>query len=163
MPDRALAARVEAVRAFNRYYTRRIGLLRKGYLGSPFSVTQARVLYEIARRPRPTAADLGRDLDLDPGYLSRILSGFAVRGLIRRMPLVSDRRQRLLALTPRGREAFAPLDARSHHETAAMLRRLPARDQARLVGAMRTIRALLEAGDPVRPPSPARRGRRSMR
>lgn len=161
MPDRALAARVEAVRAFTRYYTRRIGVLRKDYLGSPFSVTQARVLYEIVKRPRPAAADLGRDLDLDPGYLSRILSGFAAEGLIRRMPSALDRRQRLLALTQRGREAFAPLDARSHRETAAILRRLPARDQVRLVGAMQTIRALMEAGDPVRPPSPARRGRRS--
>ncbi|HKX19594.1 MAG TPA: MarR family transcriptional regulator, partial [bacterium] len=117
MPDRVLAARVEAVRAFTRYYTRRIGVLRKDYLGSPFSVTQARVLYEIAKRSRPTAADLGRDLDLDPGYLSRILSGFAARGLIRRMASASDRRQRLLAPTQRGREAFAPLDARSHQET----------------------------------------------
>ena len=163
MRDRAVAARVDAVRAFNRYYTRRIGLLRKDYLGSPFSVTEARVLYEIAKRSRPTAADLGRDLDLDPGYLSRILTGFAAGGLVRRIPSASDRRQRLLALTPRGRGAFAPLDARSHDETAAMLRRLVPREQVRLVGAMQTIRALLEAGDPVRPPSPAPRGRRSAR
>lgn len=163
MADRALPARVDAVRAFNRYYTRRIGLLRKDYLGSPFSLTPARVLYEVARRPQATAADLGRDLDLDPGYLSRILSGFAGRGLIRRIPSASDGRRRLIALTARGRDAFAPLDARSHDETAAMLCRLTARDQARLVGAMQTIRALLEAGEPVRPPVRARRGRRSAR
>ncbi|MHB8730604.1 MAG: MarR family winged helix-turn-helix transcriptional regulator [bacterium] len=161
MPDRALGARIDAVRAFNRFYTRRIGLLRKDYLGSPFSLSQARVLYEIARRRRPTASDLGRDLDLDPGYLSRILSGFAARGLIRRIQSAADRRQRLLVLTPRGRDAFAPLDARSHDKIAAMLRRLPPRAQARLIGAMRTIEALL--GAPVSPPAPESRGRRSRR
>jgi DNA-binding MarR family transcriptional regulator len=161
MPDRALGARVDAVRAFNRFYTRRIGLLRKDYLGSPFSLTQARVLYEIARSRRPTASDLGRDLDLDPGYLSRILSGFAARGLLRRIPSRADRRQRLLVLTPRGRDAFAPLDKRSHDEIAAMLRRLPPRAQTRLVGAMRMIEALLD--EPVSPPAPEPPGRRSPR
>jgi DNA-binding MarR family transcriptional regulator len=163
MPDRALEARVGAVRAFNRFYTRRIGLLRKDYLGSPFSLTQVRVLYEIAHRPRPTAADLGRDLDLDPGYLSRLLSGFATRGLIRRTPSPADGRERFLALTRRGRDAFAPLNARSHREVAAMLRRLPPSAQRRLVGAMRTIEALLDAGGPVSPPVPAGPGRRSRR
>jgi len=161
MPDRAVGARIDAVRAFNRFYTRRIGLLRKDYLGSPFSLSQARVLYEIARRRRPTASDLGPDLYLDPGYLSRILSGFAARGLIRRIQSAADRRQRLLVLTPRGRDAFAPLDARSHDEIAAMLRRLPPRAQARLIGAMRTIEALL--GAPVSPPAPESRERRSRR
>jgi len=161
MPDRALGARVDAVRAFNRFYTRRIGLLRKDYLGSPFSLTQARVLYEIARSRRPTASDLGRDLDLDPGYLSRILSGFAARGLLRRIPSRADRRQRLLVLTPRGRDAFAPLDVRSHDEIAAMLRRLPPRAQTRLVGAMRTIEALLDG--PVSPLALEPPGRRSPR
>lgn len=146
MRDRALRARVDAVRVFNRFYTRQIGVLRKDYLGSPFSLSQARVLYEIARRRRPTAADLGRDLDLDPGYLSRIVSGFAARGLIRRTRSPRDGRARFLVLTARGREAFAPLDARSHQETAAMLRRLSPHDQARLVEAMRTIEALLDAG-----------------
>jgi DNA-binding MarR family transcriptional regulator len=162
MPDRALGARVDAVRAFNRFYTRRIGLLRKDYLGSPFSLTQARVLYEIARgRRRPTASDLGRDLDLDPGYMSRILSGFEARGLLRRIPSRADRRQRLLVLTPRGRDAFAPLNVRSHDEIAAMLGRLPPRAQTRLVGAMRTIEALLDG--PVSPPAPEPPGRRSPR
>ncbi|HLY21878.1 MAG TPA: MarR family transcriptional regulator [bacterium] len=161
MPDRALGARVDAVRAFNRFYTRRIGLLRKDYLGSHFSLTQARVLYEIARSRRPTASDLGRDLDLDPGYLSRILSGFAARGLLRRIPSRADRRQRLLVLTPRGRDAFAPLDVRSHDEIAAMLRRLPPRAQTRLVGAMRTIEALLDG--PVSPLALEPPGRRSPR
>jgi DNA-binding MarR family transcriptional regulator len=163
MPDRALEARVGAVRAFNRFYTRRIGLLRKDYLGSPFSLTQVRVLYEIAHRHRPTAADLGRDLDLDPGYLSRLLRGFATRGLIRRTQSPADRREQFLALTPRGRDAFAPLDTRSHREVAAMLRRLPPAAQTRLVGAMRTIAALLEAGGPVSQAVPGGPGRRSAR
>jgi DNA-binding MarR family transcriptional regulator len=163
MPDRALRARIDAVRAFNRFYTRRIGLLRKDYLGSPFSLTQARVLYEIARRRRSTAADLGRDLDLDPGYLSRILSRFTAHRLIQRIPSPADRRQQLLALTPRGRAAFAPLDARSHREVAAMLRRMPPGAQARLVGAMRTIEALLEPTAPVSPPGLERPGQRSPR
>jgi len=153
MPDRALQARIDAVRAFNRFYTRRIGLLRKDYLGSPFSLTQARVLYEIARRRHPTAADLGRDLDLDPGYLSRILRRFSARGLLHRIPSQADRREQLLALTPRGRAAFAPLDARSHREVAAMLRRMLPAAQARLVGAMRTIEALLEPRASVSPPA----------
>lgn len=163
MPDRALQARIDAVRAFNRFYTRRIGLLRKDYLGSPFSLTQARVLYEIARRRRSTAADLGRDLDLDAGYLSRILGRFAVRGLIHRILSPADRRQQVLALTPRGRAAFAPLDARSHREVAAMLRRMPPASQARLVRAMRTIEALLESAASVSPPAIERPGPRSAR
>lgn len=163
MPDRALEARIDAVRAFNRFYTRRIGLLRKDYLGSPFSLTQVRVLYEIAYRRRPTAADLGRDLDLDPGYLSRVVRGFSRRGLIRRTRSPDDRRQHFLALTRRGREAFAPLDARSHREVAALLRRLPPAAQARLVGAMRTIEALLEAGGRVSPSARGGPARRSGR
>lgn len=163
MPDRALKARIDAVRAFNRFYTRRIGLLRKDYLGSPFSLTPARVLYEIAHRRRPTAADLGRALDLDPGYLSRTLSRFSARGLIHRIPSPADHRQQFLALTPRGRVAFASLDARSHREVGAMLRRLPTAAQARLVGAMRTIEVLLEPKAPVSPPALERLAPRSPR
>jgi DNA-binding MarR family transcriptional regulator len=163
MPDRALDRRIAAVRAFNRFYTRRIGVLRKDYLGSPFSLTEARVLYELAHRPRATAADLGRDLDLDAGYLSRVLSGFAAAGLIRRLASPADRRQRLLVLTRRGREAFAPLDARSHRETAAMLHRLPPAGQERLVAAMRTIELLLGGDARLRPVARGGSGRRPRR
>lgn len=163
MRDRTLGARVDAVRAFNRFYTRRIGLLRGDYLGSPFSLTQVRVLYEIAHRRRLTAADLGRDLDLDPGYLSRMLSAFAARGLIRRTPSPVDGREHFLALTRSGRAAFAPLDARSHREVAAMLRRLPPAGQARLVASMRTIEALLARGESISPPAPGGPGRPSAR
>jgi DNA-binding MarR family transcriptional regulator len=150
MPDRAFAARIDAVRAFNRFYTRHIGVLRKDYLASPFSLTQARVLYELAHRRRPTASDLVRDLELDAGYLSRLLRGFEARGLLRRRHSPKDRRQHFLALTRRGRAAFAPLDMRSQRQTAAMLQRLPRGGQTRVVAAMRTIETLL-AADPVTP------------
>ncbi len=163
MTDRSLQGRARALRAFNRFYTRRIGLLRRGYLGSPFSVTQVRVLYEIAHRRRPTATDLGRGLDLDAGYLSRILRGFETRGLIRRSPSPDDGRRNFLALTPRGRAAFAPLEARSQQDTAAMLRRLSPSGQARLVAAMRTIEALLMRGGAVSPSAGRAPGPRSVR
>jgi DNA-binding MarR family transcriptional regulator len=162
MRDRAFAARIDAVRTFNRFYTRHIGVLRKDYLSSPYSLTEARVLYELANRPRPAASDLARDLDLDAGYLSRLLRGFEVRGLIRRTASPADRRRRVLVLTRRGAEACAPLDARSQRQTVAMLRRLPAAGQARLIEAMRTIEVLLRAGPATRSADrmPARRSAR---
>jgi DNA-binding MarR family transcriptional regulator/GNAT superfamily N-acetyltransferase len=134
---------VATVRRFNRFYTRQIGLLHEGFLGSPFSLTEGRVLYELAHRDTPTAAQLARDLDLDPGYLSRILRDFDQRGLLARKPSEADGRQSLLSLTPRGREAFAPLNVRSREEIGAMLGALTPADQARLVEAMHTIEALL--------------------
>jgi DNA-binding MarR family transcriptional regulator len=149
---RGLPARIDAVRAFNRFYTRHIGLLRKDYLATRFSLTQARVLYEVAHRGHPTASDLARDLDLDPGYLSRVLRAFEVQGLLRRTPSPWDRRRHLVVLTARGRAAFAPLDARSQRQAAAMLRRLHPTGQARLIAAMRTIESLLGAGGAVTPP-----------
>jgi DNA-binding MarR family transcriptional regulator len=163
MPDESPRARIAAVRAFNRYYTRRIGVLRRDYLDSPFSLTQARVLYELANRERPTAAALGRDLGLDAGYLSRVLSGFGRRGMLRRIRSAADRREIFLVLTPGGRRAFAPLNARSHQETAAMLRRLSPEGQIRLVAAMRTIETLLEGGRSPTVSPAASRARRFAR
>ena len=151
-------AHIEAVRRFNRFYTQRIGVLRDGLLGSPFTLTQARVLYELAHREGPSATELARDLGLDPGYLSRILRGFEKRGLVRRTPSRTDGRRSHLALTPRGRAAFAPLDRRSQAEVGSMLAPLPPPDQKRLVDAMRSIQGLLDpplrGGEPVllRPP-----------
>lgn len=138
-------ARVDVVRGFNRFYTKQIGVLHEGLLGSPFSLTEVRVLYELANRERPTAADLIRELGLDAGYLSRILRGFAKRGLIIKTPSTADRRQTLLSLTARGRRAFAPLNARSHEEVAAMLTGLSAARQACLIEAMGTIQTVLGA------------------
>jgi DNA-binding MarR family transcriptional regulator/N-acetylglutamate synthase-like GNAT family acetyltransferase len=144
--------RAETVRRFNRFYTRRIGLLRRGYLDSPFSLTEARVLYEIAQGDRPTATDLCRELAVDAGYLSRLLMNLQKRGLIDRKVSESDARQSHLSLTRRGRRVFAPLDARAHEEVAAMLGKLPAEDQKRLIDSIETIGRVL--GDKPREKSP---------
>ncbi len=136
-------AQVAAVRRFNRFYTRQIGLLRKSYLGSPYSLTEARVLYELAQRKDVTAVELARDLDFDAGYLSRILARFEKRGLLSRTPSLYDRRQADLSLTAKGRKAFAPLDGRSAGQSAAMLDPLRREDRPRLIEAMRTIETLL--------------------
>lgn len=140
----ALPGHVAAVRAFNRFYTRRIGVLEDGYLESPFSLVQARVLYELAQSTAPTATEIATDLGLDTGYLSRILRGFERSGLVEKTPSASDGRQKLLSLTARGREVFAPLDRRSRAETEAMLTRLSDTEQRRLVGAMSAITRLLD-------------------
>ena len=118
-------ATTQAVRSFNRFYTRQIGILREGLLKSPFSLAEVRVLYEIAHRRQPSATDLCKQLGLDPGYLSRILRRFEKRGLVRKSVSQTDGRQSLLALTARGQKTFSSLDARQNEEVAAMLRPLP--------------------------------------
>ena len=152
MADTDFDARVAAVRRFNRFYTRQIGLLQDGYLKSPFSLSEVRVLYELAHRERPTATELGRDLGLDAGYLSRILRGFQKRGLLKRAPSEDDARQSHLSLTQRGQAAFAPLNTRSHEDIGAMLGALPATEQARLVQAMHAIEGILGAQPEKRVP-----------
>ena len=137
--------RVAAVRRFNRFYTRQIGLLQESYLKSQFSLSQVRVLYELAHRERPTATELGRELGLDPGYLSRILRLFEKRGFLKRTPSEADGRQSHLFLTARGQAAFAPLNTRSREEIGSMLRALRARDQIRLVDSMHAIEGVLGA------------------
>lgn len=144
--DDSSARRVETVRAFNRFYTRRIGVLEEGYLESPFSLVQARVLYELAHRSQPTATEIAKDLGLDTGYLSRILRGFERTGLVEKRLSPRDGRQRLLSLTARGHEAFFPLDSRSRTETEAMLRNLSPAAQLRLMEAMGVIMKLLNDG-----------------
>ena len=143
MTIRQRERRIAAVRRFNRFYTRQIGLLRRTYLDSPYSLGEMRLLYEIAHGQSPTASEIGRALDLDAGYLSRVLRNFAKRGLIRRTASASDARQSHLALSARGRRIFAPLQRRSQRNTAAMLGKLKATDQARLIAAMNTIETLL--------------------
>jgi DNA-binding MarR family transcriptional regulator/GNAT superfamily N-acetyltransferase len=135
-------ARVDAVRRFNRFYTRRIGALRKGYLDSPFSLPEARVLYELYSREDTTASDIAAALDLDQGYLSRLLQQFEKRGLVTRKPAKEDARRSLLNLTPRGRKTFAPLDVRSQNDAVDLLTKLPEAEQQRLVSAMATIEGL---------------------
>ena len=135
----------DAVRQFNRFYTKQIGLLRRGYLDSPFSLAEVRVLYELAHAARVTASDLCERLNLDPGYLSRTLRSFESRALIARSPSKTDARQSLLSLTAKGRREFQPLDAKARVEASAMLRKLSPDQQTRLVDAMHAIERLLGA------------------
>jgi DNA-binding MarR family transcriptional regulator/N-acetylglutamate synthase-like GNAT family acetyltransferase len=131
------------MRRFNRFYTKQIGVLHEGLLDSPFSLTESRVLYELAYRARPTATELGAELGLDPGYLSRILRKFEQQGLIEKLPSDSDGRQTLLRLTETGHAAFAPLNERSRGEIGDLLARLSLDDQRRLIAAMQTMTSLL--------------------
>jgi DNA-binding MarR family transcriptional regulator/N-acetylglutamate synthase-like GNAT family acetyltransferase len=153
MPHLRHDGRIAAVRRFNRFYTRQIGVLRKKFLDSPYSLGEARVLYEIASGHSLTATDIGRALDLDAGYLSRVLLNFERRGLVRRTASAADARQSHLALTPRGRKAYGPLEQGSQRDTGTMLDKLAAADQARLIAAMQTIESLLggETAAPARP------------
>ena len=137
--------RVDVVRRFNRFYTRRIGALRAGLLDSPFSLAEARLLFELAHRERPTAAELARDLGLDAGYLSRMLRGLERRHQIARERSNSDGRQSLLGLTAEGKRTFGTLNTRSAAEVRAMLGKLSDAGQRRLVEAMRDVERLLGA------------------
>jgi DNA-binding MarR family transcriptional regulator/GNAT superfamily N-acetyltransferase len=142
LPSEA-ADRVTGVRQFNRFYTRQIGLLRQGMVGTAFSLTEGRVLYEIGRRGTATAAELVAELSIDPGYLSRLLRGFITSGLVVSTRSATDRRQSILALTDRGRETFTTLDRRSQEEIGVLLERLSDDEQGRLLTAMATIESLL--------------------
>jgi DNA-binding MarR family transcriptional regulator/N-acetylglutamate synthase-like GNAT family acetyltransferase len=143
MPMQNLDQRTDAVRHFNRFYTRQAGLLQEGLLDSAFSLTEARVLYELAHRDKSTAGEIGSELGLDAGYLSRILGSFKKRKLLEKTPSETDRRQSLLTLTRHGRKVFAPLETRSNAQVAGMLGTLPEGGQRRLVGAMEMIQGLL--------------------
>jgi DNA-binding MarR family transcriptional regulator/GNAT superfamily N-acetyltransferase len=145
MPEQDSDHQISAVRAFNRFYTRKLGVLDQHLLQSPFSLSEARVLYELANREDPAAKEIGIELGLDPGYLSRIVQKFDEDGLITRKPLAADRRQFRLGLTARGRQAFAKLERSSHDEVAAMLSGLPGGERRRLVQAMTAIERLLGA------------------
>ncbi len=137
-----------AVRRFNRFYTRKIGVLRRNYL-SEFSLGESRILYELALRKQTTASELATDLGLDSGYLSRILNEFHKRRLLRKTPSDRDNRKTVLALTRAGEKAFDKINADSQREIGAMLDPLPEPQQKRLVAAMETIESLLGA-----PPEP---------
>jgi DNA-binding MarR family transcriptional regulator/GNAT superfamily N-acetyltransferase len=139
--------RTQAVRRFSRFYTRRLGVLEEGLLGSDLTLAEARVLYELATRDAPTAGAIAADLGLDAGYLSRILRRFVDRGLLGRTRSDADGRRRILALTPLGRQTFAPLEERSREQVRALMARLSDADQHRLVSAMGTIESLLGDGD----------------
>jgi DNA-binding MarR family transcriptional regulator/N-acetylglutamate synthase-like GNAT family acetyltransferase len=134
---------VAQIRSFNRFYTRQIGLLGRAYLASPFTLAEARVLYEIAHRESPPATAIAKALGLDAGYLSRMLQSFERRGLLARRTSEKDARQNRLSLTRKGRAAFSALDAKSAAEISAMTERLTAEDQRRLATAMAAIESLL--------------------
>jgi DNA-binding MarR family transcriptional regulator/N-acetylglutamate synthase-like GNAT family acetyltransferase len=136
--------RAETVRDFNRFYTRRIGVLGDAHLGSRFSLTEVRVLYELAHREHPTAAEIANDLSLDRGYLSRTVRAFKRRGLITTMPSDADRRATFLGLSAAGRRAFAPLDQRARELIGGLLEPLSDGQQLRVLDAMRTIRNTLD-------------------
>jgi len=146
MSDVDFEARIAAVRRFNRFFTRRLGVLREGLLHTPYSLTESRIIYEIANRDHVIAADLSKELGLDPGYLSRILDRLEQQGLIQKVQSPSDGRQRLLRLTPEGEEAAMLLDQRSREEIGEMLNNLSEQDQNRLMQAMHTIEQLLGEG-----------------
>lgn len=140
-----LQEKVEAVRRFDRFYTNRLGLLKPGYLKTQFPLTQARIIYELAQRDDLTASALIRTLDIDAGYLSRILSAFEKDGFIRKSPSKTDNRHRILKLTTRGRRAFSVLDERSNQKAATALQGLSPEGQQRLLQAMQTIESLFSA------------------
>ncbi len=138
-------ARADAVRAFNRFYTRQIGVLGDRLLRGPFSLTEMRAFYELAQRDGATAADVGRDLGLDAGYLSRIVADFEKKRLVARTLSPADGRQSVLHLTAKGRAEFARLQTQAREEISTMLRPLSTADQRAMVSSMATIEKLLGA------------------
>ena len=147
----ALQIRIAAVRRFNRFYTQRIGLLQGNWAGSPFSLTEARVLYEIRRSAGTTASGIAAGLGLDAGYLSRMLRRFHKLGYVRKEASPTDGRQSLLSLTARGRAAFAPIEARTQRQVGTMLDRLGAPEQDHLVSAMQAVETLLSVKADAKP------------
>ncbi len=147
-----LDSQIATVRSFNRAYTQIIGVLEEGLLKSPFTLAQARVLYELAHHEGRSAGELARWLGLDPAYLSRILKEFEARGMLLRSPVEHDGRQSLLSLTDAGRAAFAPLDALSRAEVGALLACLSDAQRQRLIACMTEVRSLLGAGEKTAEP-----------
>jgi DNA-binding MarR family transcriptional regulator/GNAT superfamily N-acetyltransferase len=146
MNTNTLEAEIGEVRHFNRFFTRHIGVLREGLLHSPYSLTEARILFELAHTDDMTATALCGELGLDPGYLSRILSRLEGQGLVDKVRSETDGRQFLLHLTAAGRDSFAILDQRSRDEVSDMLGDLGPADRGRLLKAMRTIEGILDKG-----------------
>lgn len=148
MAESDLKKQIGAVRAFNRLYTRKIGVL-DGMASSPFSLAEARVLYELAHRAQCTATDIRKELGLDAGYMSRILRNFERKKLVTRERSDADERQRFLSLTAKGRKAFTPLDERSNRDVAKMLETLSSTERQEVVSAVQTLHRVL--GDKAEP------------
>jgi DNA-binding MarR family transcriptional regulator/ribosomal protein S18 acetylase RimI-like enzyme len=139
---------VTAVREFNRFYTNVLGLLREGLLDTPYTLTEARVIFELARADSTEVAALRASLDIDAGYLSRILARFEADGLVSKQRLGSDRRRQVIGLTERGRSAFMMLEGRASGQIGALLAGHPAADRSRLTGAMADIRQIIDGPGP---------------
>ncbi|MDM5336162.1 bifunctional helix-turn-helix transcriptional regulator/GNAT family N-acetyltransferase [Fictibacillus enclensis] len=135
--------RINAVRHFNRFMTRQIGALREGLLHSSYSLTESRILFEIANNNNLTASKLIRELGLDAGYLSRILARLEEKGIVCKERSTKDARQRILKLTSEGKKAFSQLNERSHNEISELLRELSESEQQQLINAMSTVEGLL--------------------
>jgi len=163
MASASAARQVESLRRFNRFYTRRIGALEEGLLKTPFSLTQARVLFELGTREPVTAGEIAATLGLDLGYLSRILQGFETDRLVTRRRSTSDGRRIQVSLTAKGRRAFADLDARSRAEVSALLDAIPETDRARLFAALDDVRSALAEPDAGARPAPGTRDRVRLR
>ena len=147
-----LDSQVAATRGFNRFYTRRIGVLHEGLLESPFTLTEARLLYELAQHNGVTATELGGEIGLDNGYLSRVLRRLRDRGVVDRRASTVDGRQSLLSLSKAGARAFQKLDADSRSEVQVILGELSAEDRGRLIRAMGVIESILGAPEENRVP-----------
>jgi DNA-binding MarR family transcriptional regulator/N-acetylglutamate synthase-like GNAT family acetyltransferase len=163
MDDPTLDRHVAAVRHFNRFYTRLIGVLEEGHAASSHSLTELRVLYELAHRDDPVAADLASDLGIDAGYLSRIIKKFARAGLVAKVASATDGRRQRLRLTGEGHAAFAPLERATERQIAALIAPLDGSGQERLIAAMATFERLLgqsraQAAYVLRPPRPGDMG-----
>lgn len=146
-----MEARIAAVRRFSRFYTRQLGLLQESLVHTRFSLTEARVLYELAHRETVTASELAAGLDLDHGYLSRILRRFGEDGILKKARAPDDGRQSFISITAKGRKAFAPLNKGSHDQVAVMLEKLGVPEQQRVVGAMAAVEALFDAAPSASP------------
>ncbi|MFB9947248.1 GNAT family N-acetyltransferase [Rhizobium puerariae] len=143
---------IETIRAFNRFYTNKIGVLAKDYLSTPYTLTEGRILYEMGARRRVSATELNRDLGLDPAYLSRILKKFREAGFIDSEPDPADKRSQILTITGTGTEIYETLGERSRQQIAGDLRDVDETGKARLIDAMQAIRAILDPSAATLPP-----------
>jgi DNA-binding MarR family transcriptional regulator/N-acetylglutamate synthase-like GNAT family acetyltransferase len=143
---------IQAIRRFNRFYTRQIGVLQEHLLDSQFSLTEVRVFYEIAHRENATAKDLCHDLGLDRGYVSRMMQNFEEHGWIKTTPSAEDRRRQFLSLTAKGHSVFDPLERRSSQEVEAMLARLTPTQRQRFMAAIRDVQSVLDPPGPSATP-----------
>ena len=150
-PDRngGFATRVGQVRAFNRFYTRHLGLLKEGLYGSRFTLAEVRVLRELIHGVELTASHIGETLGMDAAFLSKILRRFERDGLIQRSHAKHDGRQKVLSITPRGRRAFAPLEVRADEQVAELLKPMSGTEQRRLVQAMSVVQSLIDRTEPA--------------